>query len=75
MPTSPASEALSDIETSGAPSLIQVKIMATQVATAGESVVVRNIDARVSESFAAAPLKPYQPNQRMKTPSAPSVRE
>ena len=27
-----------------------------------------------NDTYAAAPLKPYQPNQRMNTPSAPSVR-
>jgi len=73
--TRPASEALSDIETSGLPFLIQVKIIVTQVAIAGAQVVVTNIEASCGPLFAAAPLKPYQPNQRMNTPSAPRVKE
>ena len=43
--TRPASEALSDIETSGLPFLIQVKIIVTQVAIAGAHVVVKKIEA------------------------------
>ena len=68
-----AKEALRHIETSGFPFLIQVKIIVTQVATAGAIVVVTKIEARDSLSHAAAPLKPYQPNQRIKQPSAPKV--
>lgn len=62
--TSPASDALRHIETSGLPFLSQVKIIVTTVATAGAIVVVRNISARQSTLEAAAPLNPYQPNQR-----------
>ncbi len=72
--TKPASAPLSDIETSGFPLLIHVNIIVTQVAIAGAQVVVTNIDASCAPSVAAAPLKPYHPNQRMNTPSAPSVR-
>ena len=43
--TRPAREALRLIETSGLPFLIQVKIIVTQVATAGAQVVVKKIDA------------------------------
>ena len=38
-------------------------------------VVVPKMRAISSTSAAAAPLKPYQANQRMKQPSAPSVTE
>ena len=41
--TRPASDALSDIETSGLPFFTHVNIIVTTVATAGEIVVVRNI--------------------------------
>ena len=44
IPTRPAREALRHIETSGLPYLSHVKIMQTTVATAGATVVVRNID-------------------------------
>ena len=74
-PTSPASEAFKHMETSGLPFFSQVKIIQVQVATAGAMVVVRKMDARDEVSQAAAPLKPYQPNQRIKQPSAPSVME
>ena len=74
-PTSPARDALMHMDTSGLPFLIQVKIMVTQVATAGAIVVVTNIEASEEPSHAAAPLKPYQPNHRMKQPSAPRVME
>jgi hypothetical protein len=63
------------MDTSGLPSLIQVKSMVVQVATAGATVVVTRIDAKVGTSVAAAPLKPYQANHRINTPSAPRVRE
>ena len=74
MATRPASEALSDMETSGLPYLTQVKIMVTTVATAGATVVVRKMEPSSSTVWAAAPLKPYQPSHRMNTPSAPSAR-
>ena len=54
--------------------MIHVKVIVTTVATAGAIVVVRKIDPSVGRSVAAAPLNPYQPNQRMNTPSAPSGR-
>ena len=73
--TSPAKEPFRDMDTSGLPSLIQVKSMVVQVATAGATVVVTRIDAKVGTSVAAAPLKPYQANHRINTPSAPRVRE
>ena len=44
-------------------------------ANAGERVVVTKILPSVLTSVAAAPLKPYQPNQRINTPSAPIVNE
>ena len=71
--TRPASEALSDIDTSGLPYLIQVNAIVVHVATAGAIVVVTKIDASCSTDVAAAPLNPYQPSQRMNTPSAPSA--
>ncbi len=49
--------------------------MATQVAMAGAMVVVKKIEARDVPFQAAAPLKPYHPNQRIKHPSAPNVME
>ena len=69
--TKPAREAFKHIETSGLPYLIQVKIIHTTVAIAGEIVVVRKIDPKSLNDVAAAPLNPYQPNHRMNTPSAP----
>ena len=71
MATSPASEAFRHMDTSGLPYLIHVKSIATTVATAGATVVVRKTEPRVGTSVAAAPLNPYQPSQRMNTPSAP----
>ena len=52
-----------------------VNIMQTTVAVAGAIVVVRKIEPSCETDFAAAPLNPYQPNQRMNTPKAPSVNE
>ena len=49
--------------------------MVAQVATAGAMVVVRKIELSSDGVVAAAPLKPYQPSQRMNTPSAPSGME
>ena len=72
--TSPASDAFRHIETSGLPYLIHVKIMQVTVATEGATVVVRNTDPSVGTSVAAAPLKPYQPSQRIKTPRAAMTR-
>ena len=72
MATRPAREAFRHMETSGLPFLIQVKIMHTTVAVAGAMVVVLRILASWVASEAAAPLKPYQQNQRMKQPRAPS---
>ena len=72
--TSPASDALRHIETSGLPYFIQVKIIHTTVAIAGAIVVVTKIEPNCSMLVAAAPLKPYQPSHRMNTPSAPIVR-
>ena len=45
--------------------------MATTVATDGAIVVVTNIEPISSIEVAAAPLKPYQPSQRMNTPRQP----
>ena len=59
------------METSGFLFLTQVKIIVVQVATAGAIVVVRKIDESSEGVVAASPLKPYQPSQRMNTPSAP----
>ena len=71
--TSPASEAFRHIDTSGLPYLSHVKIIQTTVASAGAIVVVTKIEPSCSTDFAAAPLNPYQPSQRMNTPSAPIV--
>ena len=73
--TKPASEAFKHMPTSGLPSLIHVKIIHTTVAVAGAIVVFIKIEAKLSTFVAAAPLNPYQPNQRMKHPKAPSVIE
>ena len=61
--TRPAREAFRHMET---------KIMQTTVATEGATVVVRKILPSCGTLVAAAPLKPYQPSHKMKTPSAPS---
>ena len=73
IPTRPARDAFKHIETSGLPYLIQVKIIHTTVAIAGEIVVVRKIEPNCSREVAAAPLNPYQPNQRINTPKAPKA--
>ena len=75
MATRPAREAFRHMETSGLPFFRQVKIMQVKVAAAGAMVVVPKIRAISPTSDAAAPLKPYQANQRMKQPRAPSVTE
>ena len=49
--------------------------MQLTVATAGAIVVVPKMRASSLTSAAAAPLKPYHANHRMKQPSAPSVTE
>ena len=46
--------------------------MVVQVATEGAIVVVRKMEESSDGVVAAAPLKPYQPSHKMKTPSAPS---
>ena len=69
--TRPARDPFKDMETSGLPFLIHVKIIALTVATAGATVVVAKICDNCIVSVAAAPLNPYQPNQRMNTPRAP----
>ena len=71
MATRPAREAFKHIETSGLPYFTQVRIMVTTVAMAGAMVVVTKMEPSSSTEVAAAPLKPYQPSHRMKTPSAP----
>ena len=74
--TSPAREPLSVIEMSGLPYLIQVIAIAVIVETDGATVVAMNtLAAESSTAYADEPLKPYHPNQRMNTPSAPSVSE
>ena len=76
--TSPASAALSVMETSGFPFLTHVKIIVVIQASAGAIVVVVNTAASPptpSSCTHAAPLNPYHPNQSMKVPSAPRVRE
>ena len=45
--------------------------MQVTVARAGATVVVRKTEPSCSTEVQAAPLKPYQPNQRMNTPNAP----
>ena len=50
-----------------------MKIIHATVAVAGAIVVVTKIEASSAPSLAAAPLNPYQPSQRMNTPSAPSA--
>ena len=69
--TRPARDPFKDMETSGFPFLIHVYSIAVQVATAGAIVVVAKICDNCMVSVAAAPLKPYHPNQRINTPSAP----
>ena len=54
--------------------VLEVFFAPTTVATAGATVVVKNTEPSVSTSVAAAPLNPYQPSQRMKTPSAAITR-
>ncbi len=71
MPTSPASEPLRHIETSGFPYLSHVNIRTANVANAGANVVVPRILAICAASVAAAPLNPYHANQRIKQPKAP----
>ena len=75
MATRPAKDAFKHMPTSGFPSLIHVNNIHTTVAVAGAIVVFINTDAKLSVFVVAAPLNPYQPNQRMKHPSAPSVIE
>ena len=74
MATRPAREAFRHMDTSGLPYFSQVKIMQVTVATEGATVVVRKTDPRVGTSVAAAPLKPYHPSQRIKTPRAAMTR-
>ena len=69
--TSPARDAFKHIDTSGFLYFTQVKTIHTTVATAGAIVVVTNTEPSCSTEVAAAPLKPYQPSQRMNTPRAP----
>ena len=69
--TRPAREAFRHIDTSGLPYLIQVKIIHTTVAIAGATVVVTNTEPSCSTLVHAAPLKPYQPSQRINTPRHP----
>ena len=69
--TKPAKDAFKHMDTSGLPYLIQVKIIHVTVATAGAIVVVTKMEPSCSTVVAAAPLNPYQPSQRMNTPSAP----
>ena len=71
--TKPASEAFKHIPTSGLPYLIQVKIKQETVAMAGATVVVTKIEPSCGTVVAAAPLNPYHPSQRIKTPKAPAV--
>ena len=70
MPTSPARGAFRHMPTSGLPFLIQVNSIQATVATAGAMVVLPRIWASWAVSDAAAPLKPYQQNHRMKVPMA-----
>ena len=72
--TRPAREAFRHMETSGFPYLTHVNTIHTTVATAGATVVVRNTLASCAPSVHAAPLNPYQPNQRIKHPKHPSGR-
>ena len=53
--------------------MIQVKIKQETVAIAGATVVVTKIEPSCATVVAAAPLNPYQPSQRIKTPKAPAV--
>ena len=71
MATRPARDAFRHMETSGLPYLTQVKIMATTVATEGAMVVATKTEPISSMEVAAAPLKPYQPSQRINTPRHP----
>ena len=49
--------------------------MVVQVATDGAMVVVRKIEDNSEGEVAAAPLNPYQPSHRIKTPRAPKGME
>ena len=51
----------------------RILIIEDEEAIAGAMVVVTKMDPSCSTLVAAAPLKPYQPSQRMNTPSAPIV--
>ena len=62
--TRPAREAFKHMETSGFPYFNQVKIMVVTVAKAGAIVVVTNTEPSCGSVVQAAPLKPYQPNQK-----------
>ena len=75
IPTKPAKPAFRHIDTSGFLFLTHVNINVVHVATAGATVVVAKIIPSWVKFVAAAPLNPYQPNQRMKQPSAPKVIE
>ena len=61
------------METSGFPYFTHVNIIHAVVAIAGAIVVVAMIFAISSTLVAAAPLKPYQANHKIKHPSAPIV--
>ena len=72
--TRPARDAFKHMETSGLPYFTQVNTMQTTVAIAGAIVVVTKTEPNCSTLLQAAPLNPYQPSQRINTPSAPIVK-
>ena len=76
IPTNPASAPLRVIPTFGLPAIIDVYIAATEAADA-DNVVVTAIAAKSTSTAARAEptLNPYQPNQRIKTPSAAATIE
>lgn len=53
--------------------MTQLVTMAAMAAATAAKVVVEKIAATSATVPRAAPLKPYQPNQRVNTPRAPSV--
>ena len=53
--------------------MTQVKIKQDTVAIAGAIVVVTKIEPSCGTVVAAAPLNPYHPSHKIKTPKAPAV--
>ncbi len=78
MPTKPPRAPLSVMPGSGRPSFLDHAVnMAPMAPAAADSVVVTATEAKSAPTAASVEpaLNPYQPNQRMNTPSAPSMSE